>query len=269
MLIYPNIDPVLLQLGPLKIHWYGLMYLLGFAGGWWLLRLQANRPNSGWTQEWVDELLFYVAFGVIVGGRVGYILFYNFAAFLDNPLILIQVWRGGMSFHGGVLGVTVAMGLFARRFDKSFWQVADLVAPVVTVGLGCGRIGNFINGELWGRPTSVPWGMVFPQVDALPRHPTQLYEATLEGLVLWAILWWYIRKPQPVMTVTGLFLLLYGSFRFGVEFVREPDAHIGFLAGQWLTMGQLLSLPMIVGGVGLWLWGWTMHNRRKPQAHDL
>lgn len=256
MLSYPNLDPVVLQLGSIKIHWYGIMYLLGFLGGWALLRLQARRPHSGWTDALVDELLFYVALGVVLGGRIGYVLFYQTAALWHDPLFLVKIWQGGMSFHGGLLGVIVAMVLFARRFHQPFWRVADLVAPTVTVGLGCGRIGNFINGELWGRPTTLPWGMVFPQADAWPRHPTQLYEAVLEGLVLGLILWIYIRKPRPVMTVTGLFLLGYGIIRFGIEWVREPDAHLGYLAWGWLTMGQLLSLPMIIGGAGLMLAGY-------------
>jgi phosphatidylglycerol:prolipoprotein diacylglycerol transferase len=249
MLTYPDIDPVAVSLGPVAIHWYGLMYLIGFVGGWWLGVVRARRPESGWQTSEIGDLLFYVALGVILGGRVGYILFYNFALFLDDPLMLLRVWQGGMSFHGGLLGVLLAMWLYGRKTGRSFFQVTDFMAPFVPIGLGAGRIGNFINGELWGAPTDLPWGMVFPFVDDQPRHPSMLYEALLEGLVLFVVLWLYSSKPRPTRAVSGMFLLGYGVFRFGVEFVREPDAHIGYLAMQWLTMGHLLSAPMIVFGV--------------------
>jgi phosphatidylglycerol:prolipoprotein diacylglycerol transferase len=249
MLTYPEIDPVAVSLGPVAIHWYGLMYLVGFVGGWWLGVVRARQPESGWQTTEIGDLLFYVALGVILGGRVGYILFYNFGLFLDDPLMLLRVWQGGMSFHGGLLGVLLAMWLYGRKTGRSFFQVTDFMAPFVPIGLGAGRIGNFINGELWGAPTDLPWGMVFPFVDNQPRHPSMLYEALLEGLVLFVVLWIYSSKPRPTRAVSGMFLLCYGVFRFGVEFVREPDAHIGYLAMQWLTMGHLLSAPMIVFGV--------------------
>ena len=249
MLTYPDIDPVAVSLGPVAIHWYGLMYLIGFVGGWWLGVVRARRPESGWQTSEIGDLLFYVALGVILGGRVGYILFYNFGLFLDDPLMLLRVWQGGMSFHGGLLGVLLAMWLYGRKTGRSFFQVTDFMAPFVPIGLGAGRIGNFINGELWGAPTDLPWGMVFPFVDDQPRHPSMLYEALLEGLVLFVVLWLYSSKPRPTRAVSGMFLLGYGVFRFGVEFVREPDAHIGYLAMQLLTMGHLLSAPMIVFGV--------------------
>jgi phosphatidylglycerol:prolipoprotein diacylglycerol transferase len=249
MLTYPDIDPVAVALGPVAIHWYGLMYLIGFVGGWWLGVVRARQPNSGWNTTEIGDLLFYVALGVILGGRVGYILFYNFGLFMEDPLMLFRVWQGGMSFHGGLLGVLLAMWLYGRKTGRSFFQVTDFMAPFVPIGLGAGRIGNFINGELWGAPTDLPWGMVFPFVDNQPRHPSMLYEALLEGLVLFVVLWIYSSKPRPTRAVSGMFLLCYGVFRFGVEFVREPDAHIGYLAMQWLTMGHLLSAPMIVFGV--------------------
>ncbi|QGU33579.1 prolipoprotein diacylglyceryl transferase [Thermochromatium tepidum] len=262
MLTYPDIDPIALTLGPLRVHWYGLMYLIGFILAWWLGRWRAHRPESGWTAEMVDDLIFYGVLGVIVGGRLGYMLFYGFDRILDNPLNLFKVWEGGMSFHGGLIGVIVTIWLFARRHDRHFFQVSDFLAPLVPPGLLAGRIGNFINGELWGHRTELPWGVRLP-CERFPRqcldqppdsllspavHASQLYEAALEGLALFVILWIFSSRPRPTMAVSGLFLLGYGVFRFLVEFVREPDAHIGYLAFGWLTMGQLLSLPMVVGG---------------------
>jgi phosphatidylglycerol:prolipoprotein diacylglycerol transferase len=249
MLSYPNIDPVALSLGPLAIHWYGLMYLIGFVGGWWLGVVRARQPDSGWKTGEIGDLLFYIALGVIIGGRIGYVLFYNFGLFAQDPLLLLRIWQGGMSFHGGLLGVLFAMWLYGRKTGRSFFQVTDFMAPFVPIGLGAGRIGNFINGELWGSPTDLPWGMVFPFVDQQARHPSMLYEALLEGLVLFLLLWIYSSKPRPTRAVSGMFLLGYGVFRFAVEFVREPDAHIGYIAMQWLTMGHLLSAPMILFGV--------------------
>ena len=191
MLMYPEIDPVAIQLGPLSVRWYGIMYLIGFASGYWLLSRRARKPNSGWTTEQVSDLIFYGALGVILGGRIGYVLFYNFSAFLGDPLLLFKVWNGGMSFHGGFLGVMLAMWLFARKNQKNLWDILDFGAPMVPIGLGAGRIGNFIGGELVGRVTDVPWGMVFPHVDNLPRHPSQLYQAALEGVALFCILWFF------------------------------------------------------------------------------
>lgn len=246
-----EINPIALDLGPLQIHWYGLMYLIGFAAAWWLGVRRARLPNSGWSEEQVSDLIFWGAMGVVLGGRVGYVLFYHLDRFLQDPLWLFAVWEGGMSFHGGLLGVIAAMYLFGRKHGKTLFTMTDFVAPLVPIGLGAGRIGNFIGGELWGRVTDVSWGVVFPHAGSLPRHPSQLYEAFLEGLVLFAILWWFSSKPRPKMAVSGLFLILYGLFRSLVEFVREPDAHLQFIAYEWLTMGQLLSLPMIVLGMGL------------------
>ncbi|MEH6502310.1 MAG: prolipoprotein diacylglyceryl transferase [Cycloclasticus sp.] len=246
MLSYPNIDPVAISLGSLKIHWYGLMYLVGFAGAWFLGRIRSRK--IGWSDEQIDDLIFYSAMGVVLGGRVGYVLFYNFPEFVENPIILFKIWQGGMSFHGGLMGVLVAMSLFGRKYQHSFFSVTDFIAPLVPVGLGAGRIGNFINGELWGKPTDSAFGMLVPGLGDLPRHPSQLYEAALEGFVLFMILWFYSNKPRPTMAVSGLFLIGYGVFRFSVEFVRLPDVQLGYLAFGWLTMGQLLTVPMLLLG---------------------
>ncbi|WP_339891767.1 prolipoprotein diacylglyceryl transferase, partial [Neptuniibacter pectenicola] len=232
-----DIDPIAVALGPLKIHWYGLMYLIGFAAAWWLGVRRARRAGSGWSEEQISDIIFWGAMGVVLGGRAGYVLFYNFDKFIADPLWLFAVWEGGMSFHGGLLGVIVVMYLFGRQHKKTLFQMTDFIAPLIPVGLGAGRIGNFIGGELWGRVTDQPWGVVFPRAGELPRHPSQLYEFALEGVVLFVLLWWFSSKPRPRMAVSGLFLLLYGIFRSMVEFVREPDAHIQFLAFDWLTMG--------------------------------
>ena len=263
MLNYPQIDPVALQLGPLKIHWYGLMYLGGFLAAWWLANWRAAQPGSGWNKAQVSDLIFYCAVGVVLGGRLGYVLFYNFERFLADPLWLFAVWEGGMAFHGGLLGVIAAIAWFARKYRKTFFGVADFVAPLVPIGLGLGRLGNFIGGELWGRATELPWGMVFPRADELARHPSQLYQFALEGVVLFSLLWWFSSKPRPAMAVSGLFLAGYGSFRFVVEFAREPDSHLGYIAFDWLTMGQLLSLPMVLVGIGLM--GFASHVGRQAQ----
>lgn len=251
MLTYPNIDPVLFSLGPLKIHWYGLMYLVGFAGVWILGQKRAKEPWSHIKPEAIEDLVTFGAMGVILGGRIGYILFYNFAEFLNNPLILFKIWQGGMSFHGGVLGVFAAMWWLGKKYGNSILELTDAIAPTAPIGLGAGRLGNFINSELWGRPTDVPWGMVFPNGGPQPRHPSQLYEVILEGFLLFAILWLYTSKPRPTMAATGLALFCYGCFRFFVEFFRMPDAQIGYLALNWVTMGQILSTPMIL--IGAWM----------------
>lgn len=252
MLVHPDFDPVAFALGPLQVRWYGLMYLLGFVAGWALGRYRAKRPGSGWTVEQVDDLVFYIALGVILGGRIGYILFYSFGSFLHNPLTLFRIWEGGMSFHGGFLGVLLAMALFARKYRRGFWPTVDFIAPLIAPGILFGRLGNFINGELWGRVTDLPWGMVFRQTgDGLPRHPSQLYEAALEGVALFVVVWLFSAKPRPTMAVSGVFALAYGIFRFLVEFVRQPDPQLGYLAFGWLTMGQVLSLPLIAVGAVL------------------
>jgi len=278
-MLYPEIDPVIIEIGPLALRWYGLMYLLGFAGAWLLARRRALRPGSVLAPQQVDDLIFYGALGVIVGGRLGYILFYNFDAWLGDPLVLLRVWEGGMSFHGGLLGVLVAIGLLCRKHRLSFFAVGDFVAPLVPIGLLTGRLGNFINGELWGGPSDLPWAMQvscagradlcldklgLPYGTQLtpPLHPSQLYEAALEGLALFIILWLYSAKPRAVPSVAGLFLLGYGAFRFLIEFVRMPDSHLGYLAFDWLTMGQLLSLPMVLAGLALMWWA----RRQSKQA---
>ncbi|MEZ5445318.1 MAG: prolipoprotein diacylglyceryl transferase [Gammaproteobacteria bacterium] len=251
MLPFPNIDPVAIHIGPLAVRWYGLSYLAGIALGWWLMRRRARAPGSGWTAEEVGDFIFYLALGAVLGGRIGYILFYNFDVYLRDPLAILRVWQGGMSFHGGLMGLFVASWWWARRTGRGFLQVCDFVVPAGPLGLFFGRVANFVNGELWGAPTQLPWGVVFPNGGPMPRHPSQLYEAFLEGIVLFAVLWWYSSRRRPAGSVTGLFLIGYGVARSLVEFVREPDAQIGYLAGDWLTMGQVLSLPMIA--LGIWL----------------
>jgi phosphatidylglycerol:prolipoprotein diacylglycerol transferase len=256
MLIHPQFDPVVVHLGPLAVRWYGLMYLLAF-----LLVLVLGRhrirtqPWRGLTTRDLDDLLFLGVIGVVVGGRLGYILFYKFADYLREPLHIFYVWEGGMSFHGGFLGVLVAVLWFTRTRHKTWLSVMDFIAPLCPLGLGAGRIGNFINAELWGRPASVPWAMIFPNVDNTPRHPSQLYEFAFEGIVLFALLWWFSSRPRPTGAVSGLFLLGYGVFRFGVEFTREPDGFLGLLS-LGLSMGQWLSLPMALAGIALIAWSY-------------
>lgn len=263
MLTYPHIDPVALQLGPIAIHWYGLTYLAAF-GLFMFLGLQRlkHEPfasitgNGAWAKRDVEDILFLGVLGVVVGGRLGYCLFYKPGYYLSHPLEIFFIWQGGMSFHGGMLGVIVSQWWFARSRQRPFWQVMDFVAPCVPTGLAAGRVGNFINGELWGRfsdPT-LPWGMVFPQSgSALPRHPSQVYQFLLEGLVLFVLLWLYARKPRRPGQVAAAFLFGYGVFRFIAEYFREPDNFLGLLA-LGLSMGQWLCIPMIVLGAGLWVW---------------
>jgi len=255
MLPFPNIDPVAIHIGPLAIRWYGLSYLLGFVIAWWLLQRRARQPRSGWPPQEVSDLIFYGAMGAVLGGRLGYMLFYNLPAYLEDPFAILKVWQGGMSFHGGLIGIAVGLWLFARKTGKRFIQMADFLTPAGPVGLFLGRLANFINGELWGAPTDQPWGVIFPDPRAggVPRHPSQLYEAFLEGLVLFVILWLFSRRPRPAGAVLGLFLVGYGSFRFLVEFVRVPDVQLGYLAFGWLTMGQVLCIPMILIGGALLL----------------
>jgi phosphatidylglycerol---prolipoprotein diacylglyceryl transferase len=257
---HPFIDPVAIGLGPLNIHWYGLMYLLGFAGFWWVGRIHARKPWSPMRPEQVGDALFYGVVGIILGGRIGYVLFYNFPAFLSDPLMIVRIWEGGMSFHGGLIGALLASWLYGRRLGARFFQITDFIAPLSAIGLGAGRIGNWINGELWGKPTDVPWAMVFPAADMLPRHPSQLYQAALEGVALFVILWVFARHRGAGGGVLGLFLICYGVFRFVVEFVREPDAHIGYLAFGWLTMGQVLTVPMVLAGAVIMFWAYRRNT---------
>lgn len=268
MLVHPQFDPVAIHLGPLAVHWYGLMYLTGFGLFLWLgkkrLR-QLDRP--GWNEQMLDDLLFYGVFGVVLGGRMGEVLFYNPGYYFSNPSKILAVWEGGMSFHGGFIGVMLAMALFGYRRDIRWLPLMDFIAPLVPLGLGAGRIGNFINGELWGRPTDVPWAMVFPQVDNVPRHPSQLYEFLLEGVVLFLLLWVYSKKPRPVGAVSGLFLIGYGSFRFIAEFTRNPDDGIFGLMTFGVSMGQWLSLPMVLAGIALMVWSYRRLKGPENTLH--
>ena len=264
MIAYPDIDPVAITLGPLKVHWYGLMYLVGFVGAWFYGVQRCKRPDINWTPKQVEDVIFYGALGVVLGGRIGYTFFYNFSGFLDNPVSIFYIWQGGMSFHGGMLGVFLALYLFARKHGKSFFEVSDFIAPWVPIGLGAGRIGNFINHELPGRPvdTAIAWALDYG--DGIARHPSALYQAFTEGLLLFLILWWYSRKPRPRMAVSAVFMFCYGVFRFTTEFFRTPDPQLGFIAFDWLTMGQLLSLPMILIGIVLY---W-LAMRRSDNRND-
>ena len=260
MLTYPSIDPVVFAVGPLTVHWYGVMYLIGFLGGGALGVLRARAPGSTWSSQQVWDLLFYVAVGVIVGGRLGYVLFYNVGYYLEHPVALMYIWSGGMSFHGGLIGACVALALYARRSGRSFLSVSDFLAPLCPLGLGAGRLGNFINEELWGRVSDVPWAMIFPSAGPLARHPSQIYEAGLEGLLLFLIIWTYSSKPRVAGSVSGLFLICYAVFRFTVEFFREPDAHLGLVILDGLSMGQLLCLPMLIAGFWLLLASRSRHT---------
>jgi len=261
MLTYPQIDPILIHFTETTgVRWYGLMYVIGFLAFLFLGKMRARRPGSPVKPEQVDDMMFYGAIGVIVGGRLGEMFFYRFSQLIENPLSLFKIWEGGMSFHGGLLGVTVAMLLLARKWKITPLKLGDFIAPLVPIGLGAGRLGNFINGELWGRPTDVSWGMWFRHVDQEPlaRHPSQLYEVLGEGILLFLLVWIYSKKPRPTGAVTGLFLLGYGIARSTVEFFRVPDDS-GFFGIEWLTEGQLLSIPMIIIGIGLMFWAY----RRK------
>lgn len=255
MIKYPQINPVAIDIGFIKIHWYGISYVAGLLIAWWLLARRARTTYHDWSSEQVADLIFYATLGILLGGRLGSVLFYNLPYYLQHPLAIFKIWEGGMSFHGGFIGVLIAVWLFGRSTGKGFFSIVDFYAPVVPIGLAFGRIANFINGELWGKPANLPWAMIFPDPHAggIPRHPSQLYEALLEGLVLFIIMWWFSAKPKPVMATGGLATMLYGIFRASIEFVREPDANIGYLAWGWLTMGQVLSLPMIlIGALMLW-----------------
>lgn len=256
MFYYPHINPVAISLGRIQIHWYGIMYLLGFWSAWLLGSYRIKKMNGIWSKEQLSDLIFYCALGVILGGRIGYMLFYNWPNFYAEPLSLFKVWQGGMSFHGGCLGVIIAMWCYAYFHKRTFFSVSDFIAPLVPCGLAFGRIGNFINGELWGRITTVPWGMIYPQAGSLPRHPSQIYEFLMEGILLFIIVWIYSSKPRPQMAVSGLFAFCYGIFRFIAECFRQPDPQLGYIAFHWLTMGQLLSLPLIFLGMGLLIYSY-------------
>ena len=268
MLVYPQFDPVAFRVGPLAVRWYGLMYLAGFILFIVLGRRRARQNMlTGWRATDVDDMLFFGVFGVILGGRLGYVLFYKPLYYLAHPLEIFEVWHGGMSFHGGFIGVLLALWFFARQRGRRWLDVTDFVAPLIPLGLGAGRLGNFINGELVGRPTDLPWGMVFPQIDQIPRHPSQLYEFALEGVALFVVLWLFGARRRPIGAVSGLFLLGYGVFRFIGEFAREPDSFLGFLA-LGLTMGQWLSLPMIAAGIVMLLWAYRRAGKSEPTLMD-
>lgn len=251
MFIYPDINPVAFNLGPLAVHWYGLTYLFAFVGCYWLAVIRGR--TRGWSSQQLMDVLFYVALGIILGGRIGYVLFYEPTTIIKNPLSLLAFWQPGRSFHGGMLGVFFALLFYVKFNIKKFVELTDFIAPVVPIGLGFGRLGNFINGELFGRITTMPWGMVFPHAGPEPRHASQLYELLLEGVVLCLFLLWYARKPRALGAVSGMFLLAYGTIRCLVELLRAPDEGHGFIAFGWLTMGQLLSIPMIIFGLYLLL----------------
>ena len=258
MLIHPNFDPIAISLGPIAVRWYGLMYLTAFASGWWLGRRRIDQGLAPVTRQQFDDLLFAAVLGIILGGRLGYVLFYKPSYYLSHPLEVLYIWQGGMAFHGGLLGVLVAMAIYAHRNRLDWWRIMDFVAPLVPLGLAAGRLGNFINGELWGRTTDLAWGMVFRGAGPEPRHPSQLVQFALEGLALFGLLWWFSSRPRPRAQVSAVFLLGYGGFRFFAEFTREPDSFLGLLA-LGLSMGQWLSLPMIGASIALFLWS----NRRK------
>ena len=275
MLIHPQFDPIAIYLGPIAVRWYGLMYVAAFVLFLVLGRMHMKRrPDMGFTKENLDDLLFYGMLGVVLGGRLGFVLFYKPMYYLSNPIEIFYIWQGGMSFHGGFLGVLAAMLFFGRKTGRTFWQVTDFIAPLVPTGLATGRLGNFINGELPGRvadPNVWPWAMWFPQVDAtaIARHPSQLYQFAMEGMLLFLILWIYARKPRPVRAVSAVFLIGYGGFRFLAEFTREPDSFLGLLSFG-MSMGQWLSLPMILAGIALFV----IANRKPaaesgPKARDI
>ena len=267
-LYFPNIDPVAFKVLDWPVHWYGMAYLVGFILTRVLLSAHANRhayrhEKKISPEQYSDLVFFYAPLGVIIGGRLGSVLFYHLDYYLTDPLSVLRIWEGGMSFHGGFIGSLVAILLFCRRYHLTFFQITDQLAIACAPALGMGRLANFINGELWGRPTAGDWGMIFPHVDMLPRHPSQIYEALLEGGLLFVILWLFTIKPRPCMAASGLFVLAYGSLRFLVEFTREPDRHIGYLNDTWLTMGQLLSLPMILAGIFIMVLAYRHNNRNK------
>ncbi len=260
-IVFPQIDPVIFSFWIFDVRWYGLMYLVGLAFAYWFGTREARAGRSPFTEQQVGDLLFYGFMGAVIGGRIGYVFFYQFERFLADPIYLFMMNQGGMSFHGGLLGVLAVLFIYSRITKLTFLQIGDCVAPLVPIGLAAGRFGNFLNGELWGRTTDVPWGIIFPNAGPLPRHPSQLYEFFLEGLVLFGILYWFSRKPRAVGAASGIFLLGYGSFRFIIEFFRQPDDHLGLLSFG-MSMGQWLSLPMALGGLGLLIWA----TKNQPKA---
>lgn len=263
MIPYPEIDPVAVAIGPLKVHWYGLTYLGGFLFAWWFGRHRSKRADSPVDAKQLEDLIFTAALGVVLGGRLGYVLFYGFDRLVAEPMWLFRVWEGGMAFHGGLIGVIVAMAWFARKHRIPFGRLADFVAPLVPVGLALGRLGNFIGQELWGRAADVPWAMVFPKDPlGIARHPSQLYQFALEGCLLFVVLWWFSRVSRPQWAVSGAFLVGYGVLRFTAEFFREPDAHIGFDALGWLTRGQLLCVPMLLAGAAMLWWAYSRGSEK-------
>ncbi len=261
MFTHPEFDPIAFSIGPLSVRWYGLMYLFAFTAGGLLAAYRARQPNSGWKVEEISDFVFYAALGVILGGRLGYVLFYNFSYYIRHPIEIFYVWTGGMSFHGGLIGVLIALYFYGKNTNRHFLEVSDFIAPFCGVGIGAVRFANFINQELWGRVTDLPIGMVFPLAGPQARHPSQLYEVFFEGIVLFTVLWLYTLKKRPLGRPSGLFLMIYGISRFFIEFVREPDAHLGAVAFDWMTMGQVLTLPMIVFGVILFLYGQKIRNK--------
>lgn len=262
MLEYPNISPIALSIGPVQIYWYGLMYVLAFLVGWFLARYKSSRVGSDWTKKEVDDLVTWVMLGAILGGRLGYVFFYDFSYYSQVPIEIFYVWNGGMSFHGGLLGVILSLFIWSKVNKKRYLETLDFITPTIPQGLFFGRIGNFINAELWGKTTDVSWGMIFPNAGLLPRHPTQLYEAFFEGICLFLILWIFSLKERAEGAVVGLFAVLYSVFRIFSEFFREPDLHIGYLYGGWLTMGMLLSLPLLFLGVLLLFY--ASFQKRNP-----
>ena len=263
MLTYPDFDPIIFEIGPLALRWYGLMYVVGFIAAWFLAARRSRQPWSVIKPEQVDDLIFYAMIGVIVGGRLGYSIFYGWKLWLADPLYVFKITQGGMSFHGGLLGVMIAMWLWGRKIGRTMWQITDFVAPLVPIGLGAGRFGNFINGELWGKETTVPWAF---NVNGRVLHPSQLYEAVLEGLVLFVILWVFTSKKRPYLAVSGMFLFWYGVFRFFVEFYRVPDADKGYILFGWVTYGQILTSPMIIAGAVLLFLAYRRHNSAEAKA---
>jgi phosphatidylglycerol---prolipoprotein diacylglyceryl transferase len=269
MAVTVNIDPIMVDLGPIRVSWYGFMYVAGFIASYLLVRYQIKKKDFGISKPEIENLYFYLIVGLMIGARLGYVLFYDLKMYLSDPLEIFAVWHGGMSFHGGLIGVVIVGILFAWKNGKSFWKIADLIIVTVPIGLGLGRIGNFINGELYGRVTDVPWGMVFPKGGPLPRHPSQLYESALEGGALFLILWFSKDRKHSVGGLLSLFLVVYGCFRFFAEFFREPDTQLGYILGPF-TMGQILCAIMILAGIVLYLYlkGRERYGSSRPSGHS-